>query len=168
MGVGTAVLDGGAVADRLESVVPGAADAGAAPGLLYVKASHLVEAARWLRDDSELDLKFLSAVTGVDLWTSFETVYHLFSLTKNHQLVIKVRIADHEDAVVPSLVPIWYGAHLQEREVYDLMGIRFDGHPRMERVFLWAGFPGHPLRKDWLGMPGARKSGLSHFPHLKP
>src|SRR3989304_542228 len=60
---------------------------------------------------------------------------------------------------VPSVVPVWRGAHFQERETYDLMGIRFEGHPDLRRIFLWDGFPGHPLRKDWLNFPGGRGAG---------
>jgi NADH-quinone oxidoreductase subunit C len=164
----TAVLDGPAVAERLETAVPGATDFGSGRGVLFINAERLLEAAAWLRDDPELDLKFLSSVSAVDLWDSFEVVYHLFSLNLNHHLVAKVRVADHREPVVPSVVSIWYGAHLQEREVYDLMGIRFEGHPAMRRIFLWEGFPGHPLRKDWLAMPGGLKPGLAHFPNQNP
>ena len=168
MAVGTVVLDGAAVAARLEAAVPGATEAGSAPGLLHVAAPNLSAAMTWLRDDAETDLQFLSAVSALGLWTSFEGVYHLYSLVYNHQLVVKARLSDHENASIDSVVPIWYGAHLQEREIYDLMGIRFEGHPSLRRVFLWEGFPGHPLRKDWLAMPGGLKSGLAHFPNQKP
>lgn len=167
MAVATAVLDGAAVGAALDAAVPGSVDTGSHEGVLYVHAEHMLDVARWLHD-GEYDLKFLSAVTGVDLWDSFEVVYHLFSLNQNTQLVLKTRLADHADPKVASVVPIWYGAHLQEREVYDLMGIRFEGHPDLKRIFLWEGFPGYPLRKDWLGMPGGLKSGLAHFPNQKP
>ena len=81
----------------------------------------------------------------------FEMVYHLLSLRRNSSLVVKSRVAGREDPAVSSVYSIWKGADLQEREVWDLMGIRFDGHPNMKRVMLWEGFPGHPLRKDFLG-----------------
>jgi NADH-quinone oxidoreductase subunit C len=79
-------------------------------------------------------------------------------------VILKTRVLDHEAPEAPSVTPVWYGAHPQEREIYDLMGIRFSGHPFLKRIFLWEGFPGHPLRKDFLGLPGGQKSGLSHFP----
>jgi NADH-quinone oxidoreductase subunit C len=166
--VTTVVLDGVGVAAMVEETLPGALDATVTEGLIYVKPDFLVEVALSLRDDPRLDLRFLSSVTGLDWWTHFEVVYHLYSLELNHGLVVKVRLDDHENPIAPSVVPVWYGAHLQEREVYDLMGIRFEGHPRMERIFLWDGFPGYPLRKDWLAMPGNLKPGLAHFPNEIP
>ena len=63
--------------------------------------------------------------------------------------------------VVPSVTSVWQGANLQEREAFDLMGISFRGHPDLKRIFLWEGFPGHPLRKDFLSMPGGYKPGCS-------
>ncbi|HZQ38873.1 MAG TPA: NADH-quinone oxidoreductase subunit C, partial [Dehalococcoidia bacterium] len=63
------------------------------------------------------------------------------------------------------VTPIWNGARLQEAEVYDLMGIRFEGHPSLRRIFLWEGFSGWPLRKDFLQLGhGAYNPGLPHFP----
>jgi NADH:ubiquinone oxidoreductase subunit C len=64
-------------------------------------------------------------------------------------VVIKTR-CPRGDALVPSITPVYRGADLQEREVFDLMGIRFDGHPNLKRIFLWEGFQGYPLRKDYL------------------
>ena len=83
----------------------------------------------------------------------------------NHIIQIKVIAADREDPAVPSLTGLYHGAHLQEREVFDLFGIRFDGHPDLRRLFLWDGFPGYPLRKDFLQMPGQIRAGLPGFPH---
>jgi hypothetical protein len=59
---------------------------------------------------------------------------------------------------------LWVGATLQEREIYDLMGVEFAGHEGLSRLFLWETFPGHPLRKDFMALPGGQKSGLSQFP----
>src|SRR4029077_4558859 len=91
----------------------------------------------------------------------------LSSLAKNHTFILKAR-ASHETPLVPTLNDVWLGAHLQEREVYDLMGIAFDRHPNMKRIFLWEGFPGHPLRKDFLALPGGYKPGLQRFPFEFP
>ena len=129
-----------------------------------VAPEQLVAVATYLRDDPELDLRYLISVCGVDRLDHFEIVYHLQSLSRNHYATLKTRALDHQDPQAPSLAPVWRGAELQEREVYDLMGIRFEGHPDLRRVFLWDGFPGHPLRKDWLGMPGGRHAGLGRFP----
>jgi NADH-quinone oxidoreductase subunit C len=129
-----------------------------------VDPAKLVAVATYLRDDSELDFRFLIGVTAVDRLDHFELVYHLQSLSRNHMLVLKTRALDHKSPEVPSVVSVWRGAELQEAEVYDLMGIRFAGHPNLRRVFLWEGFPGHPLRKDWLEMPGGLSPGLGRFP----
>jgi NADH-quinone oxidoreductase subunit C len=129
-----------------------------------VDAGQLLAVATYLRDDPELDFRYLISVCGVDRLDHFEVVYHLQSLSRNHIATMKTLAPDHQEPQVPSLVPLWQGAQLQEREVYDLMGIRFEGHPDLRRVFLWDGFPGHPLRKDWLGMPGGRHAGLGKFP----
>jgi len=79
----------------------------------------------------------------------FEVVYQFTSFEHNHSLVVKARCYDRENPTLPSVISLWQGADFQEREIYDLMGIRFDGHPNMKRIFLWDGFPGHPLRKDY-------------------
>jgi NADH:ubiquinone oxidoreductase subunit C len=80
----------------------------------------------------------------------FEVVYLLRSLRHNHELALKVRTASRDDPVVPSLVDLWQTAEFQEREIYDLFGIRFAGHPDLRRLFMWDEFRGHPLRKDFL------------------
>jgi hypothetical protein len=88
-------------------------------------------------------------------------------MAKNHSLTVKAR-ANHDRPVVQSVIGVWSGANLQEREAYDLMGVLFEGHPSMKRIFLWDGFPGHPLRKDFLALPGGFKPGLQRFPYEFP
>ena len=78
----------------------------------------------------------------------FEVVYHLYSLAHNHRLRVKVRV-DEDDPVVPSAVPLWPIADWFEREVWDMFGVRFDGHPDLRRLLLYESFVGHPLRKDY-------------------
>jgi NADH-quinone oxidoreductase subunit C len=160
----TLELTGAQVANRIAVIAPGTR---VEPlGLsCYVDSAAILAVARALRDDPELRMQMLTSLTAVDYLTHFEIVYHCVSLAKNHLGVLKVRIADREDAVVPSVTDVWWGAHLQEREAYDLMGIRFEGHPDMRRIFLWEGFAGHPLRKDFMGISGAAQhAGLPHFP----
>lgn len=151
------------VASRIHAQFPDAqVDVGA--GGVTVGVESLLDIVRFLRDDPELDFVFLSCVTTVDQLDFFEVVYLLQSLRRNHFAALKVR-ADHEDPVVPSVSSIWYGAHLQETEIYDLMGIRFEGHPNLRRLFLWEGFAGWPLRKDFLQVDrGAFHPGLPYFP----
>lgn len=162
----TVRLPGTEVAARIESAVPGAVEE-AQEGWLRLRADRLLDVARFVRDDRELDGSFLNSLTGVDRYDHFEVVYDLTSMAHNHQFAFKVR-ADHDDPVVPSVVSVWHGAHLQEREAYDLLGIRFDGHPDLKRLFLWDGFPGHPLRKDFRQLPGGFSPGLQRFPKEDP
>jgi len=119
---------------------------------LVVSRDRLTEVATHLRD--ELRYAYLSSVTGVDypkavdgLPPRFEAVYHLYRASGG-AVVLHVH-ADRDDPVVPSLVPVFPSATFQEREAWDLMGIRFAGHPDLRRILLWEGFEGHPLRKDW-------------------
>jgi NADH-quinone oxidoreductase subunit C len=132
-----------------------------------VPAALVRDVALLLRDDPDLDCKYLGCLTAVDWLDYFDIVYELSSLAKNRALTLRARAA-HEDAVVPSVASVWRGADLQEREVYDLMGVRFEGHPNLRRIFLWEGFPGHPLRKDFLALPGGYKPGLQRFPFEFP
>jgi NADH-quinone oxidoreductase subunit C len=156
-------LTGTELAERVGQRFPGAV-VEANEQWVTVDAGQLVAVATYLRDDPEMDFRYLISVCGVDRLDHFEVVYHLQSLSRNHIATMKTLVPDHQEPQVPSVAPLWQGAQLQEREVYDLMGIRFEGHPDLRRVFLWDGFPGHPLRKDWLGMPGGRHAGLGKFP----
>lgn len=116
---------------------------------LVVSADKLVEVATKLRD--ELGFNYLSSVTGVDLIEDgkLEAVYHAYSIKQGGGPVVLHVQVDRDDAVVPSLVPVFPGAEFQEREAWDLFGIRFEGHPDLRRILTWDGFAGHPLRKDW-------------------
>jgi NADH-quinone oxidoreductase subunit C len=163
----TTVIPGTDVAERITAAFPGAVIE-ATQHSVTIAADQVVEVARFLRDDEELDCKFLNTLLGIDWLEYFDVVYVLSSLAKNHQLVLEARTMAHEDPVVPSVSGVWQGANLQEREVYDLMGIAFSGHPNLKRIFLWDGFPGHPLRKDFLALPEGHKPGLQRFPFEFP
>jgi len=80
-----------------------------------------------------------------------EAVYHLYSMTHKHgPVIIRMRTADRADnACLPSLTPIWRSAEFQEREIFDLYGVRFDGHPDLRRILMWDEFEDHPMRKDY-------------------
>ena len=116
---------------------------------LVVSTDTLAEVARHCYEDPDLAFDFLVGITGVDYIDHFEVVYHLLSIKHNHSVVLKTRAFTRESPSVPSVTDIWHGALLQEREVYDLMGIAFEGHPDLKRIMLWEGFPGHPHRKDF-------------------
>ncbi|MCA9882552.1 MAG: NADH-quinone oxidoreductase subunit D [Anaerolineae bacterium] len=120
---------------------------------VIISADKLQEAARYIKN--ELGFDFLSSATAVDYLGEgvhsedhLEMVYHAYRTTGGSALVFKAQ-TDRSSATLPSLTPIWMGADFQEREAYDLMGIKFEGHPNLQRILLWEGFNGHPLRKDW-------------------
>ncbi|TKJ28987.1 MAG: NADH-quinone oxidoreductase subunit C [Chloroflexi bacterium B3_Chlor] len=116
---------------------------------ILVKGENLVGLAQHMRDDEEYD--YCSSITGVDYPDRFEVVYHLYSTKKEGGPVILKVHAERENPMLPSVVSIWPTANWQEREVWDLMGIRFSGHPNLTRILMWEGFEGHPLRKDFPG-----------------
>ena len=117
---------------------------------ILVKKEAVHDIISYLKTDPELDFNFLNYVTAVDYLDYFEVVYQLTSLKHNHDIVIKTRCYGRENLSVPSIVDLYSTANVQEREIYDLMGIRFEGHPNMTRIFLWEGFEGYPQRKDYL------------------
>jgi NADH-quinone oxidoreductase subunit C len=157
---------------------------------LLIDAEHGFAVAKFLRDDAELALDFLSNVTGVD-WLDkeivekvkvtkqvpkevdgvqtmvdetveetrkhvepgyLEAVYHLFSMKKKHgPVVIRMRTKNRRDEVeLPSFTPVWRAGEYQEREVFDLYGIVFKGHPDLRRILMWDGFKDYPMRKDYV------------------
>lgn len=110
----------------------------------------LVAAARAARD--ELGYDYLSSITAVDWKDRLELIYHFYGYDYARQpgcLVLRVPLEVEANPLVDSLTPLWPGADFQEREVYDLMGIKFAGHPELRRILLDDDFPGHPLRKDF-------------------
>ena len=145
----TVALSGKDIAGQIEEKFPESIVESDQYGLV-VKNDSLLEVAAFLKDAPELDFAYLNYITAVDYFEYFEVVYQFTSLQHNHSLVIKARCCDRDNPVLPSVVGLWQGADFQEREIYDLMGIRFDGHPNMKRIVLWEGFQGHPLRKDYL------------------
>ncbi len=130
-----------------DDAVPGAVLEQAKNGLV-VAPDRVAELARYLRDQQGYD--YCSMVTSIDWPQYFEVVYYLYGVAQpKDALVLRVRLTDKANPVMPSLTPIWPGADFQEREVYDMMGIRFEGHPNLRRILMWEGFQGYPLRKDY-------------------
>jgi len=122
--------------------------------VLRVPREDLLPVLQFLKEDPDFAFEMLVDLTAVDylgyegVETRFEVVYHLFSLKSRERVRIKVPVPEN-DPVVDSITPLWWGANWLEREVFDLFGIRFRGHPNLERLLLWEGFEGHPLRKDY-------------------
>jgi NADH/F420H2 dehydrogenase subunit C len=117
---------------------------------VWVQPSRIADVSQFLRDEPDLDFQLLNSISAVDYIEYFEIVYHLTSLRRQHTAVVKTRVYGRQDLSLPSVYRLWRGADFQEREIWDLMGVRFDGHPNMKRIMLWEGFDGHPLRKDFL------------------
>ena len=145
----TKALSPQTVAARIDDAHPGAAS-GYDGGYVHIELDSLPDVARFLKETPDLDFAFLLAITGVDYVEYFELIYHLLSLRHNHSIALKTRCYGREEPTAPSLTPLWQGADLQEREIWDLLGVRFEGHPNMKRILLWEGFPGHPLRRDFV------------------
>jgi NADH-quinone oxidoreductase subunit C len=139
---------------RLIAALPDAvqqthADHGDATAL--VEAAQILDVLRLLRDDPECEFEMLMDVTAVDYLGQtprFEVVYHLYSVAKNHRVRIKARVPE-EPAEIDSATALWLSANWMEREVWDLYGIHFKGHPDPRRILLYEEFEGHPLRKDY-------------------
>ena len=145
----TIALSGTEVARKIEEHLAQVVAVASAQSVM-VKSESLFEVAEYLKSSPEFDLNYLTAITAVDYYDYFELVYQLTSLNLNQSLVLKTRCYERDKPAVPSVVGLWRGADYQEREIYDLMGISFEGHPNLKRIVLWEGFEGHPLRKDYL------------------
>lgn len=133
--------------------------------IAWVKREQLVPVATWLKQDPQMAFDAPVFVTAIDRldwrpigrpvaehWTEdqprFEICYQLRSSTHRHRLRVKIGVPEH-DARCPSLAGLWPAFDWQERETYDMYGIRFDGHPDLRRIYMYEEFVGHPLRKDY-------------------
>jgi NADH-quinone oxidoreductase subunit C len=118
---------------------------------IRIVREHLLEVARFLKEDPDYGFNFLSDLCGVDYMgrePRFEVVYHLYSMEHKHRLRVKVSLAE-SDLKIPSVTPVWKTANWHERECFDLVGIIFTDHPDMRRILTPEGFTDHPLRKDF-------------------
>lgn len=115
---------------------------------LTIRAEHWSKAARWLKSNPELGLTYLRNLSGVDFEAHMEVVYHLYAMEQRQEVCVKVKTS-REQASVPSVTPVWAGANWNEREVYDLLGIDFPGHPDLRRIMMPDDWQGYPLRKDY-------------------
>ncbi len=125
---------------------------------LIIRPAALKTVAKFLKETAELDFNFLMDLTAVDYLffaggripkeTRFEVVYHFYSLRHNHRLRLKVPV-DEKNPEVDTLTDLWPGADWYEREVWDMFGIRFRGHPNLKRILMYEEFQGHALCKDY-------------------
>jgi len=130
---------------------PGAVSAETRPGYSgwVVLPEKLAEFGLYVRDDLSFDL--LSSVVAVDYLAEnkMEVVYYAYKTTGGPGLIWRVQLPRVDPIEVDSLTPVWPGAEYQEREIYDLHGIIFRNHPDLRRMFMWEGFEGYPMRRDW-------------------
>jgi len=147
-------LDAAGVHARLTARFGDAVGAPAGTGrdaALTVVPERIAEVCTLLRDDPDLAFDCLSNLSGVDYPKAghIQVVYHLFSYRHRHWIVLKVN-ANRDDPVVPTVSTVWSHANWEEREVFDLLGVRFTGHPDLRRLLMPEDWPGHPLRKDFV------------------
>lgn len=144
----------------LQAKFPGLQEIRKTPGQVRGEELHvqvdraaLVEVGAHLRQDPALFFDSISFLTSVDFKTHFEMVYRLTSTRYRHDIVLKVKVEDRANPEVPTVTSVWPGADWPEREVFDLMGIRFAGHYNMRRILLPDDWEGYPLRKDYAPKP---------------
>lgn len=114
-----------------------------------VSPESLHSLAQYIRDNEKTRFDFLFCLTGIDYGKDLGVVYHLRSTVLNHTIVLKTRVSDRKSPLIDSVSDIWKTADLHEREVFDLLGIKFSNHPDLRRLFLDNSW-GYPLRKDYI------------------
>ncbi len=121
--------------------------------IVFVKKESLIGLLSFLKSESGFEYNFLSDITATDEQISqqsdrrFEVVYNFFSQTRFWRIRVKIRLKENEET--PTLVHLWPAANWAEREIWDMFGIRFDGHPNLRRILMDSRWEGHPLRKDY-------------------
>jgi len=139
------------VATLLPGATPLADEVAHDQAAIVLERSALPAALQTLRDHPETRFEMLSDLTAVDYLgrtPRFEVVYQLYSLTLNHRLRVKVPVPE-DDPIVPTATGVWKSANWAEREAWDMLGIRFAGHPDLRRILMYPEFEGYPLRKDY-------------------
>lgn len=137
------------VRDRFPQAVEDSAES-AGVLTLHIRADDVSEVCALLKHEPGFDFDYLLSLTGVDWTDRLEVVYHLYSIKHKHYVTLKVK-TDRESPRVPSVTSVWKSADWQEREVYDMFGIEFHGHPDLRRILLDQDWQGFPLRKDYVG-----------------
>jgi len=116
--------------------------------MIFVSNTHWREAARLLKEHEQLQFNYLRNVSGVDYETHIEVVYHMIALGTKREVAIKIK-TEREASAIYSATPVWATANWNEREIFDLLGVDFPGHPDMRRIMMPDDWVGHPLRKDY-------------------
>ena len=113
-----------------------------------IRPNEIVYICAFLKENPELNFDYLTSLSAVDLADRFDVVYHLYSISHKHHVTLKVKV-EKENPVISSVTSVWKAADWQEREVYDMFGIEFEGHPDLRRILLEPDWKGFPLRKDY-------------------
>ena len=145
MTVALAAVD---VQKKIEAKFPGTTSID--KNAVLVKADSLLDIMSFLKKSPDLAFDYMTTITAVDYIDYFEVIYLLVSMEYNHGLTVKTRVFDREQPFLSSVISLWHSADYQEREIYDLMGISFKGHPNLKRIVLWPEFKGYPQRRDYL------------------
>ncbi|HLZ07497.1 MAG TPA: NADH-quinone oxidoreductase subunit C [Chloroflexota bacterium] len=142
--------DGDTVVEQLRAAFPTVSFRMVDPGVpsCVVPTEQVADVASFLKSTPGLDFNYLASITAIDYLDRFDVVYQIRSLVHNQDFIFRVEV-DRDGATVPSVTRTWRAADFQEREIFDLMGLEFSGHPNLSRILLYDEFDGHPLRKDW-------------------
>jgi NADH-quinone oxidoreductase subunit C len=119
---------------------------------IVVKPDRIVDICRTLRDDPDLSFRYLSMIAGLDHLPQcprFGLVYNLYSHKNHDRITLKTMLSSDTHPVIDSVTPVWNTANWHEREIFDMMGVRFQGHPDLRRILMPADWVGHPQRKDY-------------------
>jgi len=144
-------MDNEQLKERIPGLVPGAEFQENKQFLTFlIPPAELHALALKLKNEDDFAFDYLFCLTGVDLVKQLMVVYHLESTKHHHQLVLKVQTEDRANPAFDTVCDIWKTAEFHEREVYDLLGIRFNNHPDLRRLFLDEDWKGYPLRKDYV------------------
>ncbi|HVB96228.1 MAG TPA: NADH-quinone oxidoreductase subunit C [Chloroflexota bacterium] len=138
------------VIEQLSAAFPRVPFRAVNPGIpaLVVPGENLVDVCHYLKITPGLEFDYLASLTAIDYLDRIDVVYQIRSLKQKRDLTLRVEV-DRDEAVAPSVTGVWRAADFQEREIFDLMGVVFTGHPNLKRILLYDEFDGHPLRKDW-------------------
>ncbi|AII57970.1 NADH-quinone oxidoreductase subunit C [Dehalococcoides mccartyi] len=116
---------------------------------LLVPSENIHKVCECLTSLPSIHMDYLTNLTAADYPEYIEVIFHLNSIEHNTSVTLKTRLTDKANPKMSSVMDIWRGAELQEREIYDLFGVIFENHIGLKRIFLWEGFEGYPLRKDF-------------------
>jgi NADH-quinone oxidoreductase subunit C len=119
---------------------------------IVVKPGRIVDICKTLRDDPEVSFRYLSMIAGLDFLPQsprFGLVYNLYSHKNHDRITLKTYLTSDTNPVIDSVTPVWNTANWHEREIFDMMGVHFKGHPDLRRILMPGDWVGHPQRKDY-------------------